>query len=1370
MHDRYAKTRLYNTLMGNPQINNAVGRTAGATAAQGSDDNFFVKRGKSIENALGTTAAALKESGGNLLGAAWAGLTGSDYTSHESQKRKEQSEGIVKDLKKQMNDTAKNFGYETWDDWSAAYAAANDEGDQEKIARFKEQNKAFQDVANAGAAAAEANANDYEDYRNNNYVSKKINQDNGKFAGSAINTLSTAVDLTGLGATPISNAIQGGFEGLADELEANGGNLDIGKLKITGGDNFSWERAGQNALIGATTGAVTGALNKGVSGALAKRAAAKGLTDTAVKGGVGTAIKNGAKTLASGAARGALSGAVGGATGAGLSSALNGVEFGQGVQNALQGAVQGAKQGAVTGATMAGANMAISKTPGVGKLYNEIQSAKQNWDNIDTGDAKTKWDKFNKRFTETMNSGDSRIGNWLNRQSQSKVLGAAGNIGNTIDVDTNTREYDAWDRLAQQKGYDDYDQVIERYMEANPDVELNPRGAAGQILTWLDKNPNTPTTLGGWAKRAGERIVEDANNRGVGLGVKDVSEDMPEDIQNMNIRDYNANADEQNNGMTERLKGSLRSSDGRAANMLKNMPGKLGDKYNDWLAEPAQIEEFGPRYTQFSGDPEAARDYLMRRQQGEVPRASYNQSLEDLNGDGFVDYVYGKPGEGEEYSGGYGLAHIQAKHGDEALNRVPSNIENGVAEEQPFGRYYLTNGSNDDLTVVKDSWKADSKSPSIKKQWLATSYELDNPVSRGTVSSDSSTARTSAGSGEFDTPANSIVTQNNKDVNSNPQTQLYNSLTTGKTSKGAKLRNAEGMRLAQQYGTIDKPTAKATNPSKVFTDLAELGFTKPADVERMAGAMTGSNGEMSALVRNVVQAADPVDTFVGEKSGQTLDDYINLSIQKHGLDGINEGKAVKSQINALMKSLPSHAEGSIDFVDTPESVFKLTQQLDAEAANYRGKSGMNYGTTTPDKLRAAQVMNDVSNLLKNRIYSTSDVRQALTPEVAQNLKAYAPNNKAWADYVDNTVMKMENVKDLRSAQANWVNANKIIDNAYINSMTYGGRVGGNGSPIPLTKRGLAGEILGKTINSGPALRTRAKVLGKAADFADKMSGSNTSTAPVNPQVATPAELANTVSDYNPSTQLYNAIGRTEGLTNAEQARTANYLADAAQEAEVVPNTNATNVPSLYGTNATNVSSYPDTGTTSLYNSLYGTPTATLATVQTSNTNTGYFQPTGDYWTDIIASAMSAAIDADDVNAFATLYGMYQDQLANLQKQASAAQSSSQQKLTSTQQRANAAMNSLERLSGMEPDTAYNLSGIPLIGNIATFGGNDYEAEAKSLAQQIGYMVSGSNIKDSEAENIGKSYVPQPWDNEQVRQNKLRRAYEIIQRYQNGYAE
>ena len=51
---------------------------------------------------------------------------------------------------------------------------------------------------------------------------------------------------------------------------------------------------------------------------------------------------------------------------------------------------------------------------------------------------------------------------------------------------------------------------------------------------------------------------------------------------------------------------------------------------------------------------------------------------------------------------------------------------------------------------------------------------------------------------------------------------------------------------------------------------------------------------------------------------------------------------------------------------------------------------------------------------------------------------------------------------------------------------------------------------------------------------------------------------------------------------------------------------------------------------------------------------------------------------------------------------------------------------------------------------------------------IGYMLSGANIKQDEAEAIGKAYVPQPFDNDATRQYKLQQARKIIQQYQNTY--
>jgi hypothetical protein len=175
---------------------------------------------------------------------------------------------------------------------------------------------------------------------------------------------------------------------------------------------------------------------------------------------------------------------------------------------------------------------------------------------------------------------------------------------------------------------------------------------------------------------------------------------------------------------------------------------------------------------------------------------------------------------------------------------------------------------------------------------------------------------------------------------------------------------------------------------------------------------------------------------------------------------------------------------------------------------------------------------------------------------------------------------------------------------------------------------------------------------------------------------------------------------------------------------------------------------------------------------TMGTGTGYgnsYSGTGNNMLDRLVVGMENALNAGDVSAFSQLADIY-NTLSKVYGVTTSGSSTGSQKLSATQQRANAAMNSLQRLSGMTPDLGYNLSGIPIVGDIATLGGNAYEGEAKSLAQQIGYMVSGSNIKAEEAEAIGKAYVPQPFDSEYTRQLKLQRAAEIIQQYQNGTAD
>lgn len=1054
-------TKLYNVLMGNPgnnvSTNNSIGRTAGAANSSSDLFDFFKKRGKSIENALGTTGAAVAS-------------LGNDVAENIA------TSNLLADNKAKMNDVAKRYGYNTYHDvWDARDKAAA-EGDQATLDLIDNTiNPELQAQANENAKRADEKAAAYKDYRENDYISNKINQDRGKFAGSAINTLSTATDLTGITANPLGNAIQGGIEGVADELEQSGL------------ENFDAERAAQNALIGATTGAVTGALNKGISNSLAKRGGNLFKGGNAITRGINnfnanTAVGRGLSTLATGAGRGAVSGAVGGATGAGLSAALNNQDV---LGSAVEGAKRGLTQGAVAGGIMTGANMALDKTPGVGNFMRELNSTRANWDN--SGNS------FDERLTNTLNSGDSAVGNWINQ------------------------------------------------------------------------GPDTPTTASDWAKKAGERVIEDINNSNLGNRIKDVSGETPEDIANMQV--------------------------------------------------------------------------------------NRNDMLED-NGD---------------------------------------TLKSALASE-----------------------------------------EQAKPTSDAVVSS--------------------------------------------KTAKATKLRNAAGLKLQEQYGTIDKPTAKATNAPETLQKIAEAGFTKPADVERMADAVTGSNGEVSKLVSNLVETAKPVNTFDGEVDGQTLNDYIDLSIQKHGLDGINEGKAVKSQISALMKSLPSHADGSITFEDTPADAFKMTQLLDSEAANYEGRSGMNYGTTTPDKLRAAQVIKDVSSLLKDRIYSTVDVQEALTPEVAQNLKAYSPNNKDWANYVDNEIMTANSVKDLRSAQAPWVRAKKIIDNGYMNSVTFGGRNGRVGSSIPLTKRGLVGAALDATVNSKPGLRAQAKVLNAAADFIEPSTEATTTDPTTTPVVDTPAQTQNAITPNTqstttlgnisgtPSTQLYNAIGRTEGELQRDQARTAQYLANA---------TNMANTSSTQG-NTLESLLIPNAGsTTSVYNAMQsGNTQSTSTQPQTAGS---YFQPTGDYWTDILGRAMSMAMDANDADAFVSLYGMYQDAISQSQKSQGKDYSDVTNWNSADRTKLLSAQNAMDQIDQLE--NAYNNATGGNGGNLlqgwlrsraSDISGGNWDPSAanyNSLSQSVGMGIVKNLINLGVTEADAKrylEYLPALTDTKEQAQQKLNTLRSIYQ--------
>ena len=461
---------LYNTLIKNSQSNgyNATGRNAG------SNDNFIAKKAKSIENALGTTAATAIGGVNELI-------------------TNERRNNMVKDQKTRMNDVAKKYGFNTYQDVWDARDKAEQEGDTKTLDLINNTiNPELQAQATKNKNEMDKFASNYKDYVKNDYIGQKTNQDAGKFLGSAINTESTLFDVltmaAGIPVGAIGNAVQGGVEGIADELEQSGFN------------DFDWQRAGQNALTGAASGAVTGKLNQGMSNALAKNGGnlfkgGNAVTRTLNNLGSSTKLGQIGSTLATGATRGAVSGAVGGATGAGLQSAMQGASVGEGISNALQGAVSGAKQGAIAGGTMAGANMAIdtalAKTNP--NLYNRIkenqatnasygEGAKNQFKNAwESGDSITA-EKVLKPIAES-------AGNMINNAKSGEMGGYIKNPftteteANTTNNAANTADTNAqWDNLAKESGYNSFDELVQNYKIANPNTEAT----AEKVLNWLD--------------------------------------------------------------------------------------------------------------------------------------------------------------------------------------------------------------------------------------------------------------------------------------------------------------------------------------------------------------------------------------------------------------------------------------------------------------------------------------------------------------------------------------------------------------------------------------------------------------------------------------------------------------------------------------------------------------------------------------------------------------------------------------------------------------------------------------------------------------------------------------------------------------------
>lgn len=577
------------------------------------------------------------------------------------------------------------------------------------------------------------------------------------------------------------------------------------------------------------------------------------------------------------------------------------------------------------------------------------------------------------------------------------------------------------------------------------------------------------------------------------------------------------------------------------------------------------------------------------------------------------------------------------------------------------------------------------------------------------------------------------------------------------------------------YG--DSELATRTRGNRVSDALSRFGDTlegAQTNVTRAAARDLGieSTGKVIDNVRRKtgITNLDTQAALAKELTGgasSLMDD-----IQRMALTASEDGKPfrvdttpVENAISGIVNSLTD--DNVIDTKKTIQTlkrtvgnnnsdVLSISNRLKSTAADLRGK-----GITdpTPKDAAMAKIYTEVAKRLDNLSYeaipksNVNDMFDVTISEMQSRAnQARANGNSAVARAYDNLATNLSEqprtIQAYRNFKKDFVDISKI---STLTNRAENGAAQNLGQNAGGVVKKIGNTILNRPINS--ALATAGGLVNRAADAISGVGANATRTTAVPTQPLS----------QNTQNILSNFIGRTtaqqqanNNIENINQARDYKSLEDMFSTIMADPYVQQI----AYGGNQPTAATGLGTSGATTANTFPSSLTPTGITPAQTPTSTGIV---GQLNT--IAGGMDAALAAGDLVAYAqlaelydTAYGIYKAQTAD----------SSTQKLSKTQQQANAAALSLSQLEQMNPDFGYVVSDIPVLGNLANLRGNQYDSTVKSLAMQIGYMLSGANIKDNEAEEIGKAYVPQPFDDEATRQYKLQQARNIIQQYQNAY--
>jgi len=556
-------------------------------------------------------------------------------------------------------------------------------------------------------------------------------------------------------------------------------------------------------------------------------------------------------------------------------------------------------------------------------------------------------------------------------------------------------------------------------------------------------------------------------------------------------------------------------------------------------------------------------------------------------------------------------------------------------------------------------------------------------------------------------------------------------------------RQKQGAALLEQYGDLDNPTRRAVGSAEdvLATLYNSYGLKTPADVQYASNHVTGENGLVSQMTRELASSAKNVDTTITRDWLDDIRTDIGLSDEEY--------KTVLGQIKSALKRTEKSNDGN--------TTLDAIRQLEKQSARYKGKDKTYHLSTDPEK-RKGMTLDLVRDELQGRLWEAAgDPKKVLTPERLTELKNMYKGNQTWADFVDNKLAKVRNGAELRATMKPLVDGSTIVNGAKMSAGGFGAnmkRLVTSGHPLQAfgqmaydlaagsepAKQARAAKYAGNASNAQAQLEGKApvqqaktglvgtaknigqKAINKAGKAAEMLNNDTFSGREISP--ITRKGQTQTIGDV-----AMRRLSRQAGLGAMQQQDRQNAIQNATQEAQGIQNNYENSMLQAQ----------------QLYNQAQQVQEAIPSSL------------------DRISAGMERALAAGDITAYGKLADLYK-QAAQIYKLQNPTATTTAKDLSANQSKALTGLQQLQTLSQMQPGVGTALVNSPLGGVVNMFGGDEYANQAQSLALTLGYLQSGANITPREAENIGKSYIPTAYDSENVRQQKLSRAEQLLRNY------